>query len=76
MKDKCIAIIQKQIILKINYFDNFSIQIWEDFHGMILASPSASQTHGLVLDFKACTDTTKTSSIKKLWIFNIPGFKK
>ena len=75
MKDKCIAIIQKQIILKINYFDNSSMQIWEDFHGMVLASPSASQTLGLALDFKDCTDTTKTPSLR-LWIFNKPGFKK
>ena len=26
----------------------------EDSHGMVLASPSASQTHRLALDFKAC----------------------
>ena len=57
MKDKCTAIIQKKIILKITIWRQesykTSMQIWKDYHGMVLASPSESQTCGLELDFKA-----------------------
>ena len=52
MKDKCIAIIQKQIIMKIKIWWRESYKtltrIWKNSRGMVLASPS-----GVALDFKA-----------------------
>ena len=58
MKDKCTAIIQKGIITKIIFWwqesDKTSTKIWKDPHGMVLASPSMSQTQRLTLDFKEC----------------------
>ena len=57
MKDKCIAIIQKQIIMKIiNWWrESYKTwtQIWKYSRKIVLASPSTSQTRGLALDFKA-----------------------
>ena len=59
MKYKCITIIQKQIIMKIIIWwqENYqtSMRIWKDSHGMVLVSPSMSQTRRLVSDFKACS---------------------
>ena len=56
MKDKCIAIIQKQIILKITIwwreFYKISMRIWNDSRRMVLASPSVSQT-SLMANFKS-----------------------
>ena len=58
MKDKCTAIIQKQIIMKTIIWwgesCKTSTQIYKDSHGMVLASPNVSQTRGLASDFKAC----------------------
>ena len=58
MKDKCIAVIQKQIIMKIIIWwqdsYNNSTRIWKDSSGMVLASPRAAQAGGLASDFKAC----------------------
>ena len=52
IKDDCIAIIQKQIIMKIIIWWQESYKtskrIWKDSRGMVLASPSASQTRGVV----------------------------
>ena len=52
MKDKCIAIIQKQIIMKIKIWWRESYKtltrIWKNSRGMVLASPS-----GVALGFKA-----------------------
>ena len=57
MKDKCNAIVPKQI-MKIIIWSQGSYktlaQIWKDWHGMILVSPSVIQTHRLLSDFKAC----------------------
>ena len=54
MKDKCIAIIQKQIIIKIIIWWRESyktlMQIWKDSCGMVLVSPSV--THRLTSDSK------------------------
>ena len=47
MKEKCIAITQKQIIMKIImwWWESYktSTRIWKDSRGMVLGSPSASQ---------------------------------
>ena len=52
MKDKCIAIIQKQIIMKIKIWWRESYKtltrIWKNSRGMVLAS-----TSGVALDLKA-----------------------
>ena len=55
MKDTCIAIIQKQIILKIIIWESYKtlMQIWKDFCRMILASPSEGQTCKLMPNFKS-----------------------
>ena len=56
MKDKCIAIIQKQIMKVIIWNQepyNTLMGFWKDSHGMVLASPSPSQTPGQASDFKA-----------------------
>ena len=59
MKDKCIAITQQQIIMKINSWCQKSYKtlrrIWKDSRGMVLASLGVSQTYRLTSDFKAWT---------------------
>ena len=48
-KDKCIAIIQKQIDMKIIWWQESyktSTRIWKDSRGMILVSPNTTQTRG------------------------------
>ena len=58
MKDKCIAIIQKQVIIKttILWLESYKTltQIWKDSPGMVLGIPSTSQTYRFTSDFKAC----------------------
>ena len=56
LKDKCIAIIQKQIIMKISFGDEKLTKLQresENSRGMVLASPSAGQTRRLASDFKS-----------------------
>ena len=52
-----IAIIQKQIIIKIFIWwresCKISTQIWKDSHGLVLVSPSVSHTHSSTSNFKA-----------------------
>ena len=56
MKDKCIVINQKQIIMKIVIWWQESYKtlmwIWKDSCEMVLASSSVGQTRSLALDFK------------------------
>ena len=60
MRGKFIAIVRKQIIMKIIIWWQESHKtltlIWKDFCGMVLGSPYSffGETRGLMLDFKAC----------------------
>ena len=69
MKDKCITIIEKQIIMKIiNWWQESYktlTQIWKDSCGMVLTSPTMSQTRELASDFKVCGSFEKTDAKEK-----------
>ena len=71
MKDKYIAIIQNQIIMKIiiwsQEFYKTLTWIWKDSRGMVLASSSASQTRRFALDSIACHIICEIHKFQHLW---------